>query len=337
MQAAISVERLRRLFEAFRERNDSAFVRTAEAIIVDELAANHHGSATELKRALGRAENERPENLRLSVLPKDRRSGEDLIFFDNVPVRSDQLLLTDPTSKKFERILEEHRRRQHLLKHGYRPKSKLLFWGPPGCGKTLASRVVGAELGLPVGTLRLSSVISSFVGDTAAHVQRVFNRAASSPMVLLLDEFDALGKDRDDPNDVGELKRVVNSVLQAIDTFMSSESIIIAASNHQYLLDPALWRRFDDAVEFPLPDAKTRDKFLRKLLSGVALNGSLKKSVLMSTGMSFSEVERATVDAIKTMLLEDRSTLSTNDIYVEIVKWKKNVNSSRKRGSRRRR
>lgn len=336
MQAAISVERLRRLFEAFRERNESGFVRTAEAIIVDELAANHHGSATELKRALGRTESERSENLRLSVLPKDRRSGEDLIFFDNSPAPSDQLLLSDTTRKRLERILEEHRRRQHLLRHGYRPKSKLLFWGPPGCGKTLASRTLGAELGLSVGTLRLSSVISSFVGDTAAHVQRVFTRAASSPMVLLLDEFDALGKDRDDPNDVGELKRVVNSVLQAIDMFMSSDSIVIAASNHQYLLDPALWRRFDDAVEFPLPDAKTREKFLRKLLSGVVLSGSLNKSILISTGMSFSEIERATVDAIKTMLLEDRSTLTTNDIYGEIVKWKRNVKSSGKRGSRRR-
>jgi SpoVK/Ycf46/Vps4 family AAA+-type ATPase len=336
MQAAISVDRLRRLFEAFRERNDSAFLRTAEAIIVDELAANHHGSATELKRALGPAENGRAENLRLSVLPKDRRSGEDLIFFENGPPRVDQLLLTDPTRKKYDRIMEEHRRRQHLLKHGYRPKSKLLFWGPPGCGKTLASRTLGNELGLPVGTLRLSSVISSFVGDTAAHVQRVFNRAASLRMVLLLDEFDALGKDRDDPNDVGELKRVVNSVLQAIDTFMSSDSIIIAASNHQYLLDPALWRRFDDAVEFPLPDAKTREKFLRKILTGVSVTGSLKKCALTSAAMSFSEIERAVVNAIKTMLLEDRSTLTATDLHREILQWKIDIESSRKRGSRRR-
>jgi SpoVK/Ycf46/Vps4 family AAA+-type ATPase len=336
MQSAISLEKLRRLFEAFRERNDSAFVRTAEAIIVDELAANHHGSATELKRALGRAENGRGENPHLSVLPKDRRSGEDLIFFDNSPVRSDQLFLTGQTCKKFERILEEHRRRQHLLKHGYRAKSRLLFWGPPGCGKTLASKILGHELGLPVGTLRLSSVISSFVGDTAAHIQRVFTRATSSPMVLLLDEFDALGKNRDDPNDVGELKRVVNSLLQAIDTFCSPDSVVIAASNHQYLLDPALWRRFDDVVEFPLPDAKTREQFLRKLLSGIAYSGTLSKSVRASAAMSFSEIERATVDAIKTMLLEDRSDLTTGDIYGEMVKWKLDVSSSRKRSSRRR-
>src|SRR5437016_5304420 len=123
MQSAISVEKLRRLFEAFRERNDSAFVRIAEAIIVDELAANHHGSATELRRALGRTENGRHESLRLSVLPRDRRSGEDLIFFDNYQVKRDQLFLTCPTRRKFERILEEHRRRQQLLKYGYRPKS----------------------------------------------------------------------------------------------------------------------------------------------------------------------------------------------------------------------
>ncbi len=336
MQSAISVEKLRRLFEAFRERNESVFIRTAEAIIVDELAANHHGSATELKRALGAVGTEQRDQPRLSVLPKDRRSGEDLIFFDSRPVEVDRLVLSPSTCKKFERILEEHRRRQQLQKHGYGPKSKLLFWGPPGCGKTLTSRVIAHELGLPMGILRLSSVISSFVGDTAAHIQRVFDRASSSPMVLLLDEFDAIGKDRDDPNDVGELKRVVNSLLQAIDTFSSTESIVIAASNHQYLLDPALWRRFDDVVEFPLPDLKTRERFFRKILSGVVLTGAPTQLVRASGTMSFSDIERATIDAIKTMLLQDRTALGAADIHRELVQWKMVMSASKKRGLRRR-
>jgi AAA+ superfamily predicted ATPase len=134
------------------------------------------------------------------------------------------------------------------------------------------------ELGLPVGVVRLNAVISSFLGDTASHLHRVFNLANTTPMVLLLDEVDAVGKNRDDPNDVGELKRVVNSLLQAMDTFDSSKSIIIAASNHQYLLDPALWRRFDALIEFPLPGKTEREIYLQRLLNGVEFDGSLEYS-----------------------------------------------------------
>jgi ATP-dependent 26S proteasome regulatory subunit len=151
-------------------------------------------------------------------------------------------------------------------------------------------------------------------------------------MVLLIDEVDAVGKNRDDRNDVGELKRVVNSLLQAMDAFSKNQpSLLIAASNHQYLLDPALWRRFDDVVEFPMPDAVEREKLLKILLSGVTFEGSISQSVRAMTSMSFAEIERATIEAIKTMILEHREVLQWRDLQTEVQRRKISTTRAQKR------
>ena len=260
---------LKLLFEAFRERNDTAFFKAAEAIIADELAANHHTMATDLRKALGPQNSSPPRSNGLVALPKDRRDGADLITLKESSVDKAQIILTKATEVKIDRVLAEHSNRHRLARYGYQPKSKLLFWGPPGCGKTLAARYLAHELSLPVGLLRLSTVISSFLGDTASHLQRVFDFANKTPMVLLIDEADAVSKNRDDRNDVGELKRIVNSLLQAMDTFQSDRSILIAATNHQHMLDPAIWRRFDDIIAFPLPSPADLNVFLKRLLNGV--------------------------------------------------------------------
>ena len=243
--------------------------------------------------------------------------------------------LSTVTKIRLQRILEEHRNRSRLRQHGYAPKAKLLFWGPPGTGKTLCAHYLACELGLPIGVLRLNSVISSFLGDTAAHLQRVFNRANNTPMVLLLDEVDAVGKNRDDHNDVGELKRVVNSLLQAMDSFDGANSILVAASNHQYLLDPALWRRFDDVVSFPLPEYQEREEFVRYLLNGVKVEGALTTIVRQMNKLAYADIERITIEAVKTMILEGRETVAIKDISRELNAWRASVGAAqRKTGAR---
>ncbi|HEX8116490.1 MAG TPA: ATP-binding protein, partial [Pyrinomonadaceae bacterium] len=250
---------LLKLLEAYRDSDDPGFRRAAEAIIADELTANHQGFAKELKKALGNGHaGKLARTNNLVALPKDRRDGEELVTLQKSAVDSTKIVFTEETGAKIARTLEEHRKRARLASYGYQPKTKLLFWGAPGCGKTFTAFYLGHELGLPVGVVRLNALVSSFLGDTASHLQKIFDFAASTPMVLLFDEVDAIGKDRDDRNDVGELKRVVNSLLQALDTFTPGDSVVIAASNHQYLLDEALWRRFDDIVNFPLPGAAER-------------------------------------------------------------------------------
>ncbi len=311
----VASEQLKRLFQAFRERNDAAFYKAAEALIAEELAANHHSLASDLKKALGQhKELTKNSGNGLKLLPKDRRSGDELITLKESSVDQTKIILGKETRAKIDRVLDEHRKRKQLARYGYAPKTKLLFWGPPGCGKTFTANYLAYELGLPVGTLQLSAVISSFLGDTASHLQRVFNLANDTPMVLLLDEVDSVGKNRDDPNDVGELKRVVNSLLQAMDTFRSSQSLIIAASNHQYLLDPALWRRFDDIIHFPIPGKSDREAYLKILLNGVQFDGSLGNLSRNMSSLSYADIQRVTVEAVKTMILEGREHLQSKDI-----------------------
>jgi MoxR-like ATPase len=333
MRTTIQADRLKTLFRAFRDRNDSVFVRTAESIIAEELAANHYNSATELQRALKGGET-MANGLKMAevtaISPKDKRNGEDLLWFTD-PTKAPVVIFDPVTEPKILRVLEEHRRCNVLRKHGYTPKTKLLFWGPPGCGKTLTAHYLASELGLPLGVVRLNAVISSFLGDTASHLHKIFTRVNSTPMVLLLDEADALAKHRDDPNDVGELKRIVNSFLQALDALSSTHSILIAASNHQYLFDPALWRRFDDVIEFPCPEAPQRQALLRFLLNGLHFEGGLTELAQKMTSLSYADIQHVVVEAIKTMLLADRETLYAKDVVAELNAWKRSLRTAQKR------
>lgn len=315
-----NAEQLKSLFRAFAERNDATFLKVADTIIAEELAANHHALANDLKKALeqhGASSRSHAVHRPLTTMPKDRRNGDTLIALKESRVSQDQIVLQEAPNRKIQRLLEEHRKRDRLAHYGYRAKNKLLFWGPPGCGKTFTAHYVAHELGLPIGIIRLNAVISSFLGDTASHIQRVFDLAAGSPMVLLLDEVDAIAKERDDPNDVGELKRVVNSLLQAMDTFISSESIIIAASNHQYLLDPAVWRRFDDIVHFAMPERDEREQYLRLLLNGIEFQGSFAHLAKILQGLSFADIQRVTIEAVKTRILQGDTKVRSGDITVQ--------------------
>jgi SpoVK/Ycf46/Vps4 family AAA+-type ATPase len=334
MRTTIQTEKLKHLFQAFRDGNDSGFSRVAEGIISEELAANHYSTATDLQRALGKGKEEMSNGAKVTQLaalpPKDRRNGEDLLWFVDVQVPP-VVFMSGTTEKQLARVLEEHRRGQILQTHGYSPKTKLLFWGSPGCGKTLTARYIASELGLPLAIVRLDAIISSFLGDTASHLQKVFARANSTPMVLLLDEADALAKQRDDPNDVGELKRVVNSFLQGMDGFTSRRSILIAASNHQYLFDPALWRRFDDVIEFAPPDAPRREAFLKYLLNGVQVEGGFKEVAAKMAALSYADIEHVVVETVKTMLLAEANTLHSKNLLAELRMWRASVQRAKKR------
>lgn len=314
------VDSLRRLFRAYRDHNDTAFRKVAESIIADQLTANHHVLARELRAALGSESTKREQGTSgtMSVLPRDRRSGEQLLTIYHEPASTQHLLLDKSTEMRIERFVNERRNTTKLARHGYSPKSKLLFWGPPGCGKTLTAHHLANQFNLKVGVVRLSALISSYLGDTASHLQQVFDAAQETPMVVLFDEIDTVAKTRDDARDVGELKRVVNSLLQAMDTFAAKESILIGASNHQYLLDPAIWRRFDDVVLFPKPSPEIRKRYIQQHLNGVTFKGSIDTLVKKTAGLSFAQIEQVLIEAIKSMILEDRKQLTTQDVSEEL-------------------
>lgn len=331
----ISVDRVKKLLQAYRDFDDSAFLRAAEAIIEESVASNKMGEAKELKKALG--EGHRPVNFKshqMNMLPGSSRSDSKLFTLRESDVDNSQIVLSRETQEKIDRVIQEHKNKVLLHKHGLKAKSKLLFWGPPGCGKTLTSMYLGHALGMPVAVVQLSSVISSYLGDTANHIRKVFEYANSTPVVLLLDEFDALGKSRDDKQDVGEARRVVNSILQAFDSFASDRSLIIAASNYQDVLDEALWRRFDDIVAFSKPSKDEIQTFLNRLTSDIALQGSLSTVSMEMKNLSFAEIERIVKEAIKSALMKGEERVTLAELRGQLRGYNLDVTRAKKPKSR---
>ncbi len=235
----------------------------------------------------------------LSKLPVNKDSG--LALMEERPAIRElkDLVTSDATISAIEEILLEHNRADVLLSYGLQPARKLLFFGPPGCGKTLTAEIIANALGLPLVVVRLDSVISSFLGETASNLRKVFDFVAEVPAVVLLDEFDALAKDRGDAADHGELKRSVNAVLQMLDGHRGS-GVLIATTNYDALLDRAVWRRFDEAIRF----------------EGVRGNFD-PADVMVATpfkGMSHADIERVLRRAVKEMVLSGREFLEKSDL-----------------------
>jgi SpoVK/Ycf46/Vps4 family AAA+-type ATPase len=194
------------------------------------------------------------------------------------------------------------------------PSHKLLFCGPPGCGKTATAEALANELGLPLLYVRFDSVVSSLLGETASNLRKVFDYASRGTWVLLFDEFDAIGRSRADTSEHGELKRVVNTFLQLLDGF-SGRSLVIAATNFEQSLDSALWRRFDEIIRFEKPTLPQVELLLKKKLGGqLSPSPSYKTTAKRLMGMSHAEVERVCIDTLKRSILRGSRGVSSEDV-----------------------
>ncbi|WP_345737890.1 ATP-binding protein [Prosthecobacter algae] len=319
---------------SYAGRDDDAFRRNTEAIIRSLSVQNRASEARTLREALrpvsskaGDIRSGQSTNVSVSVLT---RQSPGLISF--LPqMRKRTLVFPEQTQKSVDEVLLEFRASDKLAEAGLSPRRKLLFWGPPGCGKTATAQWLAAELGLPCGIVRLASLISSYVGETGANLQRVLQMADQTPMVLLLDEADAIAKSRDAENDVGEMRRVVNALLQGLDACTSRHSIVILASNHTHLFDEALWRRFDDVVEFPLPSLTERLKLLRHLTSGLKLKGSLPTVAKNLAGRSYAELERAVFEVAKSSILNERDSIPASEIAAASGRLQNKVSAAMRR------
>jgi SpoVK/Ycf46/Vps4 family AAA+-type ATPase len=300
-------ELLRKLFQSHNRGNEEDFRAVALEIIAEEQKKSNNQLARDLLRIL---DNSGHPNLfpktanNLGVLPKDRERQTLLVDVRHPDRHFFDIILKPDSKKVIQRIVDEYGRSELLRTHGLTPKSKLLFCGPPGCGKTLCAEIISQEIGLPILYTRFDAVVSSYLGETAANLRKVFDYASEGRWVVFFDEFDAIGKERDDPHEHGEIKRVVNSFLQLLDSFQA-QSLIIAATNHEQLLDPALWRRFDEIVYFPYPSVHEIRMLLGMKLKNFPHKGlDLKSQAPRMKNMSHADIEKTCIDAIKTCIIE---------------------------------
>lgn len=328
-------ERLINLFKAHRAGDDAEFRRIAESFISDELIANHHAQARDMQKAIQGINSSKKGHLdtqfALTPLPTGRRDLGGFVTLISPTKHNVSPVLSKDANEQLDRVILEQSSSEKLSACGLSPKSRIIFWGPPGCGKSMSAQWLASELDLPLGIVNLSSIITSYLGETASNIQRVFDAADRTPMVLFFDEADAISKERDDRNDVGELKRIVNALLQAIDRFQTNRSLIIFASNHQYLFDDALWRRFDDVISFPLPDSVQIRAFITQMLNGVTVCGSLDGTTKAATGFSFAEVEKVVLDVVKLMVIHERKEVQAGDLTRSFNRYRKLIRHAKSR------
>lgn len=303
---------LRQLIKAGAEGDEGAFRVASEAVIREEREKQHHLLASDLERILygGTSAPDRSLSDLAGRVPTDEERGLPLLEVRHPGRGLDDVVLTDRNRDVLADLVEEHRRVDFLRSWGLQPSTKLLFCGPPGCGKSLTAEALAFELSRPLVVVRLDSVVSSWLGATSANLRKVFDFVESHEVVALLDEFDGVGKERSDASEHGELKRVVNAVLQILDGYRGS-SLIIAATNHDDLLDSALWRRFDETLFFPGPDDEALRRLLILKLRGVRRDFDIEDRAVLKTfaGRSHAELERILRRAIKAMALRGEEFL----------------------------
>lgn len=305
---------LRQLIKHGAKYGDEEFIKVAEEIIREERQKKHHLLANDLERLLYGKIQYSPKQ-HLHEIPTDRERGLPLLEIREPSRDLQNVILSDENRSIIDEVLLEQSRTEVLSSYGLRPTSRLLFCGPPGCGKTLTAEALASELSLELVIVRFDAVVSSFLGETAANLRKVFNFLEKGIFVALFDEFDAIGKEREDSAEHGELKRVVNSVLQMIDGYRG-KSLIIASTNHEKLLDRALWRRFDEVLVFERPNLEQIRKLLEIKLRGVRYDLPLddRSFINQFKGFSHADIERIIIKSIKTMVLKGREFLTVDMI-----------------------
>jgi SpoVK/Ycf46/Vps4 family AAA+-type ATPase len=229
-------------------------------------------------------------------------------------------------------IIEERHRSEELRRHRLPLSTRLLFSGPPGCGKTLCAEVVARELSLPLYCARIDVIISSFLGETASNLRRMFEFAARKPCILFLDEFDALARTRSDTAEHNELRRVVNSLLLMIERFRGP-GLVIAATNLPQFLDDALWRRFDEIISFDPPTEREIAMMLARQFANFPAHFDLVTPIGKLVGMSYADVERICVDAIKKAVLKKRKSVSETEFAAALRQETRRKGLTSRRGA----
>lgn len=306
---------LKEIFRAFHARDELAFRRAATEIIEEEQAKQHLALARDLQKLLvaGGGAVDGGASLVLPAPPKDREGDWDLAEVRTPDRLLGDLVLDKRLAATLAELVVEVAQWPTLDVHGIARRQRFLLQGPPGCGKTTAAEALAAELGRPFILVRLDSVVSSYLGETASNLRRLLDYAHQAPFVMLFDEFDALGRSRDEGSEHGEMKRVVTAFLQMIDRYRGP-SILLAATNHPGLLDSALWRRFDEVLTFSPPNVHQIRQLLRLRLRGVPSQAvDIERFASTLRGRPHAAVEKFVMDARRRAALRNAPVVTNED------------------------
>lgn len=316
-------EQIKALIRCHADGDDTRFYAVAMQVAAQAARSGQGNFAQELRalvdgakaRAKLPAATRAPRPVPLAQ-PRGELAG--LLSVDYPKTRLSDMTLGGTLPERLERVVREQRHRERLRSHGFSPQRKLLLIGPPGTGKTMTASALAGELGLPLFTIQLDGLITKFMGETAAKLRLVFEAIAETRGVYLFDEFDALGSERGVGNDVGEIRRVLNSFLQFLESD-DSDAFLIGATNHVGLLDKALFRRFDAVLEYELP---TRDIAVDVMQARLALleTSAIDWDVAVSSagGLSHAELTRACEQAAKDALLNDTTAIDTGGLVAAL-------------------
>lgn len=306
-----SSEQLKALIKSHISRDDGHFYSVAMQMAAHEAKLGHGKLAEELRDMIDSAKTRLGQDGSGKLVPigsatKPRGELANLLSVTYPANRLTDMVLDEKASHQLHRIIKEQRLLARIKEHGLSPRRKLLLVGPPGTGKTMTASALAGELGIPLFLVRLDSLITKFMGETAAKLRQVFDAIADLRGVYFFDEFDAIGSQRSIGNDVGEIRRVLNSFLQMIE-HDHSNSLIIAATNHPEVLDYALFRRFDDVVEYHLPTSTQALDLIRSRLSSFVPKPFKKDGLAeQAQGMSYAEISRAVDASIKDAIMQEQ-------------------------------
>jgi len=319
-------EKLINLFEVFVKKDNDTFYKIAWEIIEEEKRRKHHLLAAQLKSIL--TKNSVASNInhiqQIPPVPRDNEKGFRLLDIRKTFLDWDDVVLAEGTKETLKQIVKELEKEDVFASYGLKPKRKILFYGPPGTGKTLSAKITSSVVGYPLVFVMFESVISSYLGETASNLRKIFDFIEKGKWVVLFDEFDIIGKQRDDPTEHGEIKRVVNNFMLMLENY-EGDSVIIASTNHPHLLDVGVWRRFDEVVYFGLPDKEGRKKIFEKYLRVLKKDKNFDLTKLSEESERFSgaDIEQSCIEALKGTILNGKDSVSFNDVIKAISRQKK--------------
>lgn len=310
-----TADQLKALIRSHADGDDTKFYSVALQVAARAARGGQSRFAQELRDMVDALRKE-PGRRSARPIPVTQPRGElaGLLAVVYPSTRMADLVLEPSVRKRLDRVLLEQRQRDNLRAKGFRPSRRLLLIGPPGTGKTMTASALAAELRLPLFLIRLDGLITKFMGETAAKLRLVFDALSETRGVYLFDEVDALGGERTRANDVGEIRRVLNSFLQFLEQD-ESESLLVAATNHPHLLDRAIFRRFDAVIEYPMPTPDVTKEVIRNRLANVSLDRIAWSQVTKAgAGLSHADITLAAEQAAKDAILEKRTQVTTGNL-----------------------